>query len=71
MSKVKNKKINKHSFFIKLAFQKAEINLGSTGTNPSVGCVVEKDGSVISTGMTSFNATPTYTSLVLNPLILF
>jgi diaminohydroxyphosphoribosylaminopyrimidine deaminase/5-amino-6-(5-phosphoribosylamino)uracil reductase len=58
MSKVKNKKINKHSFFIRLAFQKAEINLGSTGTNPSVGCVVEKDGSVISTGMTSINGRP-------------
>jgi pyrimidine deaminase RibD-like protein len=34
----------KVSKFIKLAYEQAKINLGSTGPNPSVGCVVEKNG---------------------------
>ena len=41
-----------------MAFEQAKINLGSTGTNPSVGCVVEKNGSVISSGFTSLNGRP-------------
>jgi len=49
---------NKDSFFLKLAFQQAEINLGSTSLNPSVGCVVVKNNSVISSGRTSFNGRP-------------
>ena len=44
--------------FLKLAFEQAKINLGSTGTNPSVGCVVEKNGSIISAGYTSLNGRP-------------
>ena len=47
-----------HSFFSKLAFNIAEINLGRTKTNPSVGCVIVKDGSVISSGVTSLNGRP-------------
>ena len=49
---------NKDSFFLKLAFYQAEINLGSTALNPSVGCVVVKNNSVISSGRTSFNGRP-------------
>jgi len=49
---------NKDSFFLKLAFNQAEINLGSTSTNPSVGCVVVKNNSIISSGRTSFNGRP-------------
>ena len=49
---------NKSLLFTKLAFEQAKINLGSTGTNPSVGCVVEKNGSVISSGFTSLNGRP-------------
>ena len=48
----------KDSFYIKLAYQLAEINLGSTGTNPSVGAVVVKNNSVISSGYTSLNGRP-------------
>ena len=44
--------------FLDLAFEQAKINLGSTKQNPSVGCVVEKDGSVISTGYTSKGGRP-------------
>ena len=44
--------------YIRLAFEKAKVNLGSTKKNPSVGCVVEKNGSVISSGNTSLNGRP-------------
>jgi diaminohydroxyphosphoribosylaminopyrimidine deaminase / 5-amino-6-(5-phosphoribosylamino)uracil reductase len=49
---------NKDSFFLKLAFRQAEINLGSTTLNPPVGCVVVKNNSVISSGRTSFSGRP-------------
>ena len=48
----------KESKFIKLAYEQAKINLGSTGPNPSVGCVVEKNGSVIASAHTSLNGRP-------------
>ena len=48
----------KNNLFAKLAFYQAEINLGSTGTNPSVGCVVEQNGSIISSGQTSLKGRP-------------
>ena len=54
----KNKFKNLDKYFINLAFEKAKINLGSTGSNPSVGCIVEKNGSVLSSGYTSFNGRP-------------
>ena len=41
-----------------LAFEQAKINLGSTKTNPSVGCIVEKNGAVTSSGYTSLNGRP-------------
>ena len=48
----------KHSFFSNLAFNIAENNLGKTSTNPSVGCLVVKDNSVISSAPTSINGRP-------------
>ena len=50
-------KINR-SFFSNLAFNLAEKNLGKTSTNPSVGCLVVKNNSVISSGSTSINGRP-------------
>ena len=47
-----------HNNFIKLAFNLAKINLGKTKSNPSVGCVVVKNDSVISSGFTSINSRP-------------
>ena len=47
-----------NSLFLKLAFYQAEVNLGSTSSNPSVGCVVVKNNTVISSGRTSFNGRP-------------
>ena len=50
-------KIN-HKHYLGLAFQIAEKNLGKTGLNPSVGSIVVKDKSVISSGVTSVNGRP-------------
>ena len=47
-----------HNHYLDLAFQLAEKNLGHTKLNPSVGTVVVKNGTVISTGVTSFNGRP-------------
>ncbi len=50
-------KIN-HSLYSNLAFNLAEINLGKTNKNPSVGCVIVKKNSVISSGTTTYNGRP-------------
>ncbi len=47
-----------HNNFLKLAFNIAKLNLGKTNSNPSVGCVVVKNNSVISIGKTSFKGRP-------------
>ena len=47
-----------HNYYLDLAFQLAEKNLGKTGLNPSVGSVVVKNNTVISTGVTSINGRP-------------
>ena len=47
-----------HNYFLDLAFHLAEKNIGQTGTNPSVGCVVVKNGSIISSGVTSKKGRP-------------
>ena len=47
-----------HSFYLNLAFNLAENNLGKTKINPSVGCIVVKNNSVISSGVTSLNGRP-------------
>ena len=47
-----------HKFFLNLAFQIAEKNLGKTGQNPSVGSIVVKNNTVISSGVTSINGRP-------------
>ena len=47
-----------HKFFLNLAFQIAEKNLGLTGQNPSVGSIVVKNNAVISSGVTSTSGRP-------------
>ena len=51
-------KINRDSFFMSLALNQAMINLGNTKENPSVGCVITKNNSVVSAGYTSLNGRP-------------
>ena len=50
-------KINRN-FYSNLAFRLAEINLGKTNKNPSVGCIIVKDNSVISSAVTSKGGRP-------------
>jgi len=58
MANLKNNFKSKSLHFLSLAFEQAKINLGSTKKNPSVGCIIEKDGAVISSGHTSLNGRP-------------
>ena len=47
-----------HNFYSSLAFNIAERHLGKTSRNPSVGCVIVKDNSVISSAVTSVSGRP-------------
>ena len=47
-----------HNFFLNLAFQLAEKNLGQTGLNPSVGSILVKNNKIISSGATSISGRP-------------
>ncbi len=58
MAKKNNKSNHRDIKYIKLAYEQAQINLGSTSSNPSVGCIVVKNDSVISSGCTSINGRP-------------
>ena len=64
-------KQTKDSFYIKLAYQLADINLGSTGANPSVGAVVVRNNSILSSGYTSMSGRPHAESNALNKKINF
>jgi len=50
--------IKSHRYYLDLAFQQAEINLGKTNKNPSVGCIIVKNNSVLSSAVTSVNGRP-------------
>ena len=47
-----------HNNYLDLAFQLAEKNLGQTKLNPSVGTVIVKNNTVLSSGVTSKNGRP-------------
>ena len=47
-----------HKHFLDLAFKIAETNLGKTKLNPSVGTIIVKNNTVISSGVTSINGRP-------------
>ena len=47
-----------NSYFMQLALNQAKKNLGNTKTNPSVGCVITKNGSLIGMGSTGFGGRP-------------
>ncbi len=58
MANLRSNHTSKHLYYISLAFEQAMINIGSTGSNPSVGCVIEKNGSILSSGRTSLSGRP-------------
>ncbi len=70
-SQKKDKQQRPNLDYLKLAFDLAEINLGSTRPNPSVGCIVERNGSVISSGYTSLSGRPHAEYIALNKKINF
>ena len=47
-----------HRYYLDLAFHIAEKNLGKTKLNPSVGTIIVKNNSIISSGITSVNGRP-------------
>ena len=51
-------KFSNRKYFMDLALEHAKKNLGNTKINPSVGCVIVKNNSVISAGNTGLNGTP-------------
>ena len=55
---INQNKISYNSYFMRLALYQAQKNLGNTKENPSVGCVITKNNSVISVGSTGLNGRP-------------
>ena len=55
---IKQNKKSKHSFFMSLALLQAYKCLGNTKENPAVGCVIVKEGSIISAGFTGKSGRP-------------
>ena len=53
----KNNQLVKN-FFMNLARKQAHYALGNTGTNPAVGCVLVKNGCIISAAYTGYNGRP-------------
>ena len=49
---------HKRKYFMRLALQQAQTIIGNTSTNPAVGCVIVKDGCVVSAASTNINGRP-------------
>ena len=58
MSSKRNKSNKDDNFFMDQALSLASQNLGLTGENPSVGCVLIKGNQTISVGVTGINGKP-------------
>ena len=52
--------------YMKIAIELASNQKGLTGTNPSVGCVIVKNGKIISHGVTNINGRPHAETIALN-----
>jgi len=55
---IKKNNSTKHAFFMRLALLQARKMLGNTKKNPSVGCVIIKNGNIVSVAHTGFNGRP-------------
>ena len=55
---IKKNNYSKDKFFMHLALMEAKKNLGNTGSNPSVGCVIVKNNCIISSSHTSESGRP-------------
>ena len=47
-----------HNYYLNLAFEIAKTNLGKTKLNPTVGTIIVKNNTVVSSGVTSLNGRP-------------
>ncbi len=55
--------------FIALALNLSKKNIGNTGSNPVVGCVIVKDGQILSTGITEIGGRPHAEIIAINKII--
>ena len=55
---------------MRLALQQAQTIIGNTSTNPAVGCVIVKDGCVVSAASTNINGRPHAEYKALNNILL-
>ena len=55
--------------FIALALNLSKKNIGNTGSNPVVGCVIVKDGQILSTGITEIGGRPHAEIVAINKII--
>lgn len=63
---IKRNNSSQNKFYMDLALRHAKKGLGNTGVNPSVGCVIIKDNSVIGSGNTGFFGRPHAERLAIN-----
>ena len=54
----KKNNLPEKKYFMELAHKQALYALGNSGCNPAVGCVIVKNGCIISAGRTSYNGRP-------------
>ena len=66
MSSKRNKSSKDDNFFMEQALSLASKNIGLTGENPSVGCVLIKRNQIISAGVTGLNGRPHAETVALN-----
>ena len=55
---INQNKFQRSSYFMSLALAQAQINLGNTSDNPSVGCVIAKKNHLVGAGFTSKKGRP-------------
>ena len=66
MSSKKDRFSSKDKDYMELALNLARARKGLTGENPSVGCLIVKNDTIISIGQTGYNGRPvSYTHLTL------
>ena len=58
MSTKKDKFSSKDKLYMEIALKLAKSRYGHTGSNPSVGCVIVKNGKIISYGQTGLKGRP-------------
>ena len=56
----------RENFYMNLALEQANHNLGQTRTNPSVGCVIVNEGVVVGAGFTQQGGRPHAESIALS-----